>query len=61
MKPVLSGHSKIDKRNVLKIGGSLVKVECNAEFSRALGKTFDQHKAIIGLENIFLGLLLVTA
>ena len=52
MKPVLSGHSKIDKTKVLKTNGSLMKVESIAECSLgAFCKTFDLHKAIIGLEN----------
>ena len=33
MKPVLSGHSKIDKTKVLKKGGSLVQVESISECS----------------------------
>ena len=33
VKPVLSGHSKIDKTKVLKINGSLMKVESIAECS----------------------------
>ena len=32
VKPVLSGHSKIDKTKVLKTSGSLTKVESIAEF-----------------------------
>ena len=31
VKPVLSGHSKIDKTKVLKTNGSLMKVESIAE------------------------------
>ena len=30
VKPVLSGHSKIDKTKVLKTGASLVRVKSNA-------------------------------
>ena len=33
-KPVLSGHSKIDKTEVLKTGGSLLQVESIAECSQ---------------------------
>ena len=33
VKPVLRGHSKIDKRNILMINGSLIKVESIAECS----------------------------
>ena len=33
VKPVLSGHSKIDKTKVLKTNGSLIKVESIAECS----------------------------
>ena len=46
VKPVLIGHSKIDKTKVLKTNGSLMKVE-----SIAFCNTFNLHKAIIGLEN----------
>ena len=52
VKPVLSGHSKIDKTKVLKTIGSLMKVESIAECSRgAFCNTFDLHLAIIDLEN----------
>ena len=34
VKPVLSGHSKIDKTKVLMANGSLMKVEVIAEFSK---------------------------
>ena len=34
VKPVLSGHSKIDKTKVLMANGSLMKVESIAECSR---------------------------
>ena len=33
VKPVLSGHSKIDKTNILMTNGSLMKVESIAECS----------------------------
>ena len=36
VKPVLSGHSKIDKTKVLKTIGSLMKVESIAECSKIL-------------------------
>ena len=51
LKPVLIGPSKKDKTKVLKINGSLMKVESIAECSLgAFCNTFDLHKAIIGLE-----------
>ena len=34
LKPVLSGHSKIDKTKVLKTDGSLMQVESIAECSK---------------------------
>ena len=44
VKPVLSGHSKIDKTKVLKTNGSLMKVESIAECSLgAFCNTFDLH------------------
>ena len=44
VKPVLSGHSKIDKMKVLKTGGSLMQVKSIAECSRgAFCNTFDLH------------------
>ena len=44
VKPVLSGHSKIDKTEVLKTSGSLVQVKSIAECSnRAFCNTFDLH------------------
>ena len=46
VKPVFSGHSKIDRTKVLRTHGSLTKVESIAE-------CFDLHSAIIGLENQF--------
>ena len=49
-KPVLSGHSKIDKTKVLKTNGSLMKIESIAECSLgAFCNTLDLHEAIIGL------------
>ena len=36
VKPVLSGHSKIDKTKILKTKGSLMKVESIAEHSAIL-------------------------
>ena len=54
VKPVLSGHSKIDKTKVLKTNGSLMKVKSIAECSLgAFCNTFGLHKAIISLENLF--------
>ena len=54
VKPVLSGHSKIDQTNVLKTNGSLIMVESIAECSlRAFCNTFYLHLAIIGLKNQF--------
>ena len=44
VKPVLRAHSKIDKTKVLKINGSLMKVESIAECSLgAFCNTFDLH------------------
>ena len=44
VKPVLSGHSKIDKTMVSKKNSSLMKVESNAECSLgAFRSTFDLH------------------
>ena len=44
VKPVLSGHSKIDKTKVLKTNGSLMKAESIAECSLgAFCNTFDLH------------------
>ena len=55
VKPVLSGHSKMDKTKVLKTNGSLMKVESKAECSvGAFCNTFDLHLGIIGLENKYL-------
>ena len=36
VKPVLSGHSKVDKAKVLKANGSLMKVESIAECSHSV-------------------------
>ena len=59
VKPVLSGHSKIEETKVLKTSGSLVQVKSIAECSSgAFCYTFYLHQAIIGLEKIFLGLFL---
>ena len=44
VKPLLSGHAKIDKTKVLKTNGSLKKVESIAECSfGAFCNTFDLH------------------
>ena len=44
VKPVLSGHSKLDKTKVLKTNGSLMKVKSIAECSLgAFCNTFDLH------------------
>ena len=44
VKPVLRGHTKIDKTKVLKANGSLMKVEGIAECSfGAFCNTFDLH------------------
>ena len=44
VKPVLSGHSKIDKTKILKTNDSLMKVESIAECSLgAFCNTFDLH------------------
>ena len=57
VKPVLSGHSKIDKAKVLKPCGSLMQVKGTAECSTgAFCNAFDLHQVIIGLENLFLSL-----
>ena len=56
VKPVLSGHSKVDKTKILIMtDGSLMKVVSIAECSLgAFCNTFDLHETIIGLENQFL-------
>ena len=44
VKPVLSGHSKIDKTKVLKTGGSLLQVKSITECSSgAFCNSFDLH------------------
>ena len=44
VKPVLSGHSKIEKTEVLKTSGSLMEVESISECSlEAFCNTFDLH------------------
>ena len=44
VKPALSGYSKIDKTNILKTNGSLMKVDSIAECSLgAFCNTFDLH------------------
>ena len=44
VKPILSGHSKIDKSKDLKTDGSLMQVESIAECSNgAFCNTFDLH------------------
>ena len=53
VKPVLIGHSKIDKMKVLKTGGSLMQVESIVECCGAFYNTFDLHEAISSLENLF--------
>ena len=59
VKPVLSGHSKIDKTKVLKTNGSLMKVESIAKCSLgAFCNTFKLHYAKIGLKNEFLSFFL---
>ena len=50
VKPVLNGHSKIDKTKIFMTNGSLMQVESIAECSHGAVFTFDQHLAIIGLE-----------
>ena len=42
VKPVLSGHSKINKTKILMTNGSLMKIESIAEFG-AFYNTFDLH------------------
>ena len=55
VKPVLRGHSQIDKTKFLMTNANLMKVKSIAEcYSlRAFCNTFDLHKVIIGLENQF--------
>ena len=56
VKPVLSGHLKIDKTKVLMENGSLIKFHSIAECAPlgAFCNTFDLHQVIIGIENQFL-------
>ena len=55
VKPVLSGHSKIDKTKVSKTDGSLMQVKSIAECSLgAFCNIFDLHYVIIDHENQFL-------
>ena len=49
VKPVLSGHSKIDKTKIFITNGCLMKIKSVAECN-----TLNLHKAIIGLEKQFL-------
>ena len=57
VKPVLSGHSKIDKTKVLKTNGSLMKVKSIAECPLVtFWKTFNLHYVIIVVKTKF-GLL----
>ena len=59
VKPVLSGHSKIDKTKVLKTGGRLLQVESITECSSgAFCNTFDLPKRLSVLKTYFWGLLL---
>ena len=55
LKTAYNGHSKEDKTQILMTNGSLMKVERIAEYAPigAFCKTFDIHKAIIGLESNF--------
>ena len=54
VKPVLSGHLKIDKTKVLMENGSLMKVESIAECSLwSILQYFWPGQAIIGIENQF--------
>ena len=59
VKPVLRGHSKVDKTKILTTNGSLMKVKSIAECFGAFCNTFDLNLAIIGLENQFLVFLRV--
>ena len=61
VKPVLSGHSKIDKAKILVTNGSLLKQKVKSIAECYLGafcNTFDLHLAIIGIEIQFLVLIL---
>ena len=60
VKPVLSGHSKIDKTKILMINGSLMQVKSIAECSPwSILQYFRPALAIIGLQNQFLVFLRV--
>ena len=52
IKPVLSGHSKIDKTKVLVGNSSIMEVESIVECSP--WNTFDLDQVVIGIENQFL-------
>ena len=55
VKPVLSGHLKIDKTKVFMKNGCLMKVKSIAECSPwSILQYFELHQAIIGIENQFL-------
>ena len=54
LKPVLSGHSKLDKTKVLETDVSLKHVKSIAECSKAFCNMFDLQLAIIGHECQFL-------
>ena len=43
VKPVLSGHSKVDKKTILMPNGSLMKAESIAECFGAFCNSFDLH------------------
>ena len=54
VKPVLNGHSRIDKTKISTTNGSLMKVKSIAECSLgAFCNTFNLHKAIILKTNIW--------
>ena len=56
MKPVLRGHSKLDKTNVLKPCSSSMQFKSIAVCSvGAFCNTFDLHLVSIGLETLFFG------
>ena len=55
VKPVLSGHTKIDRTKVVKTNGSLMEVKSIVECSLgAFCNTFDLHLTITSIENQFL-------
>ena len=59
VKPVLSTHSEIDKTKAWRPFGILMQVKRTAEYSHgAFCSTFDLHKAITSLGNLFFSLLL---